>query len=92
MTAFRGHARAEKKCAASPGGTFFILLPGPVLSTHAQSQWIRLNCAVTADSKGKLLVARREGLEILAGESLPIVASRSGSTTYRATERFLVHP
>jgi hypothetical protein len=27
-------ARAEKKCAASPGGTFFILLPGLGLSTR----------------------------------------------------------
>jgi len=25
--------RAEKKCAASPGGTFFILLPALTLST-----------------------------------------------------------
>jgi hypothetical protein len=33
-TAFRGHARAEKKCAASPGGTFFILLRGPALSIN----------------------------------------------------------
>jgi hypothetical protein len=31
----------EMKHAASPGGTFFILLPGLVLSTHA-------NAAVTA--------------------------------------------
>jgi hypothetical protein len=26
--------RAEKKCAASPGGTFFILLPDLALSTQ----------------------------------------------------------
>jgi hypothetical protein len=32
---FRAHARAEKKCAASPGGTFFILLQGVALSTRA---------------------------------------------------------
>jgi hypothetical protein len=31
---FRRHAPAEKKCAASPGGTFFILLRGPALSIN----------------------------------------------------------
>ena len=31
---FRIRAPAEKKCAASPGGTFFILLPGLGLSTR----------------------------------------------------------
>jgi hypothetical protein len=31
---FRHHARAEKKCAASPGGTFLILLQGFALSTR----------------------------------------------------------
>jgi hypothetical protein len=30
---FRGHA-PEKKCAASPGGTFFILFQGLALSTR----------------------------------------------------------
>jgi hypothetical protein len=34
VSAFRHHARAEKKCAASPGGTFFILLPDLALSTQ----------------------------------------------------------
>jgi hypothetical protein len=29
-----GTTRAEKKCAASPGGTFFILLPDLALSTQ----------------------------------------------------------
>jgi hypothetical protein len=32
---FRVHARAEMKCAASPGGTSIILLPLPALSTAA---------------------------------------------------------
>jgi hypothetical protein len=35
VTAFRDRAHAEKKCAASPGGTFFILLPASALSTRA---------------------------------------------------------
>jgi hypothetical protein len=33
MTTFRDHARAEKKCAASPGGTFFILLQALVIAS-----------------------------------------------------------
>jgi hypothetical protein len=49
--------RAEKKCAASPGGTFFILLPAPTLSTTRSHVPIfergRLNYAATSDSKGK---------------------------------------
>jgi hypothetical protein len=32
-----GTMRAEKKCAASPGGTFVILLRGLALSTHRPS-------------------------------------------------------
>jgi len=31
---FGAMRNAEKKCAASPGGTFFILLPTPALSTQ----------------------------------------------------------
>jgi hypothetical protein len=54
---FRRHARAEKKCAASPGGTFFILLPAPTLSTTRPNAAFfigrRLNYAARADSKGK---------------------------------------
>jgi hypothetical protein len=93
---FRRHARAEKKCAASPGGTFFILLPAPTLSTTRPNATIlQAGDSITPQEpilKENLLVARREGLENLARMLLPIVAFRSGSTTSRVTERFLVHP
>jgi hypothetical protein len=42
--------------------------------------------------KENLLVASDGGLQRLAGESLPIVASEPDSTTSRATERFLSIP
>src|SRR5882672_2897029 len=50
---FREHARAEKKCAASPGGTFFILLQGLALSTRGSGAGCGLKFAASADSKGK---------------------------------------
>ena len=86
VTAFRGHALAEKKCAASPGGTFFILLPAPALSTQPE----RSDSIVPQGRilKENLLVASQGGLQQLAGESLPIVASWADSTTSRAIERF----
>jgi hypothetical protein len=87
--------RAEKKCAASPGGTFFILLPTLTLSTLACTEILSVDDSTTPQPpilKENLLVARRESPENLARESLPIVAFRLGSTTSRITERFLVHP
>jgi hypothetical protein len=54
--AFRDHARAEKKYAASPGGIFIILLQGLAVSTRPPLPFRRLNNAASADSKGKLLV------------------------------------
>jgi len=41
------------KCAASPGGTWRILLPLPALSTDASEAACRLKIAATTDSKGK---------------------------------------
>jgi hypothetical protein len=74
-THFSDHAPAEKKCAASPGGTFFILFQSFALSTRGAG-------APTADSnspqapilKEKLLVDGIWGLQTLARESLHIVA------------------
>ena len=74
VTAFRGHARAETKCAASPGGTFFILLPAPALSTQAQRNQSDSIVPQPPILKENLLVASNGGLQRLAGESLLIVA------------------
>jgi hypothetical protein len=51
---FRDHARAKKKCAASPGGTFFHSIAGlcPV-NTRARTGGCGLKFAARADSKGK---------------------------------------
>jgi hypothetical protein len=44
----------EKKCAASLGGTFFILFQGFALSTRREMYRLRgLKFAASADSKGK---------------------------------------
>jgi hypothetical protein len=63
VSAFQHHARAEKKCAASPGGTFFILLPDLALSTQRP---IRLDPDSIAPQPQilteKLLVAGRGAL------------------------------
>jgi len=87
---------AEKKCAASPGGTFFILLPAPTLSTtRSRVPFLSADDSIAPQPpilKENLLVARREGLENLARVLLPIVAFRLDSTTSRTSERFLVHP
>ena len=80
---FQGHA-PEKKCAASPGGTFFILVSGFALSTRRPAIVLRLNYAVSVDSKGKLLVVGPGALQMLARESPQIVAFRSAGTTSRA--------
>src|SRR6266568_977529 len=90
-TCFSDYARAEKKCAASPGGTFFILVPGLALSTRCPATVPRLNYAASTDSKGKLLVDGLGALQMLARESPHIVAFRSAGTTSRAAGRFLVH-
>jgi hypothetical protein len=86
-------ARAEKKCAASPGGTFLSVLQSlTIFNTSATVACDRLTFAASADSKGKLLVVGIRGLQTLAGEPLDIVAFSSAGTTYRAADRFLVHP
>ena len=88
---FRDHA-PEKKCAASPGGTFFILLQGLALSTRGLVTPLSdSNLPQGPILKEKLLVVGREGLQTLAPESLHIVAFWLSSTTSRARERFLVH-
>ena len=46
---FRRHAHAEKKCAASPGGTFFILIADPRAVTHGAP----INCAASPDLERK---------------------------------------
>src|SRR5262245_9478211 len=68
------------------GGTFFILLPAPALSTQPE----RPDSIVPQGRilKENLLVASQGGLQQLAGESLPIVASLTDSTTSRAIKRF----
>jgi hypothetical protein len=75
IATFRHHARAEMKCAASPGGTFFILVPGFGLSTRAlaraESDSIMPQVPIL---KEKLLVVGLSGLAMLARESLHIVA------------------
>jgi hypothetical protein len=50
---------AEKKYAASPGGTFFILLPAPMLSTRAPPA--RAVVPKPSIPEQKLLVAALEG-------------------------------
>jgi hypothetical protein len=72
---FRHHAQAEKKCAASPGGTFFILLQSLALSTRASNQrFADSNSPQAPILKENLLVAGIRGLQKLARESLDIVA------------------
>jgi hypothetical protein len=68
-------ARAEKKCAASPGGTFRIVLQGLAIFNTRLSR-----CETDSLSpqvpilKEKLLVAVHGRLQTLAGDSLHIVA------------------
>jgi hypothetical protein len=74
-TSFRHHARPEKKCAASPGGTFFILFQGFALSTRGKEyRFADSNSPQAPILKEKLLVAGIWGLQTLARESLDIVA------------------
>jgi hypothetical protein len=74
-TTFRHHAPAEKKCAASPGGTFFILFQGFALSTRGtEYRFADSNSPQAPILKEKLLVAGIWGLQTLARESLDIVA------------------
>jgi hypothetical protein len=64
---FRRHAHAEKKCAASPGGTFFILLQGLALSTHGSNRrFADSNSPQAPILKENLLVAGIWGLQTLA--------------------------
>jgi hypothetical protein len=72
---FRRHAQAEKKCAASPGGTFFIVLQDFALSTRgANRRFADSNSPQGPILKENLLVAGIRGLQKLARESLHIVA------------------
>jgi hypothetical protein len=68
-------ARAEKKCAASPGGTFLNCIARPCDFQHAPDldEKDSLSPQVTIP-KEKLLVAVHWQLQTLAGESLHIVA------------------
>jgi hypothetical protein len=75
MLSLRDHARAEKKCAASPGGTFFILLQAFVLSTRGSgAPFADSNLPQVPILKEKLLVAAIWGLQRLARELPDIVA------------------
>ena len=69
------HARTEKKCAASPGGTLVILLAAHALSTQAaKSLAPDSNLPQVPILTEKPLIVGVPGLQTLAGESLDIVA------------------
>lgn len=64
---FRHHAYAEMKCAAPPGGTFAILLPGPALSTAWQKPILPHKAVHEGPiSKEKLLVGDFREAQMLA--------------------------
>jgi hypothetical protein len=87
----RAHSRgpqeqvAEKKCAASPGGTFRSVFQCLAIFNVKTSDSLSPQLRILTE---KLLVAVRWRLQMLAGESLHIVAFASAGTTSRTATDF----